>query len=449
MRIISRKRLAIAAFVGLAAGVAYVAFGTGGATRTPTVVIVPTARGAGIELSFPEAMVQWQPECAGDFEVLTAGSHDFWFKNNNAVPITLAVNYKSCKCSQLFVCLLSREDTEHFPLQAAASGAAVIGAAYQGVTGLLGLFRDTDRSTGWLGAKMHWQPISANDPALTIDPQCGGFFRVTFKGEKVNTERLAINLWSQPQTESPHPPSEYRLEIPVKFVPVLQVSQPEITMGELRSGEEKTKDFICWSSTRASFPLHAKESSNDPCFNYSCTPLTNDECIKAAGLLKARVLAGYHVKVSVRESTPSGGQLDWGPFSRKLILTSDADIEQTIVEVNGRVVGDVVVGVEADEGEIALGQFAAKSGTTKTIRLKSVQSGADLQFDRIEPPHLDYLKVKTLTKATADGRDWDLCVEAVPGGPPGKLPKLGAIIVKVQGKNPRNLRIPVRGLAFR
>ena len=59
--------------------------------------------------------------------------------------------------------------------------------------------------------------------------------------------------------------------------------------------------------------------------------------------------------------------------------------------------------------------------------------------------------MKSLTKvpSSSGGRpEWDLCVEAPPGCPPGKLPRNGAIILKILGKNPRNVRVPVKGLAY-
>jgi hypothetical protein len=448
MKSISLVGLAILAIVGLAAGAVYLLFDVGGSTKSPTVVIVPPAKAEGTELYFPQTMIQWVPESAGEFEVQTPGTYDFWFKNKNSMPVTLAVNYKSCKCSDLFICLLSRDDTDRFPLRAAASGASVIATGSLGASSFLGLFRDADASIGWLGPKMRWQPISPDNPGLTIDPQCGGVFRVTFKGEKIGPARLAVNLWSQAKTEAPGPPSEYRLEVPVKYVPALRVSQPEITFGALDYGEEKTQEFVCWSSTRAGFSLQAKESSDDPCFRCTCTPLTENECVKAAGLLKARVLAGYNVKVSVQERVAEGGQLDLGSFARKLVLTSGADMEETSVEVQGRVPGGVTVGAEEDKGDIVLGEFAAKTGKTKTMRLRLPAPGADLQFDRVEPPTAEYIKVKSLTKVAGDGRDWDLCAEVLPGCPVGKLPRHSAIVLKIQGKNPRGLRIPVRGFAF-
>jgi hypothetical protein len=459
MKFISQMGLAVAAIVVLVAGVTYMSLyssGSRGANNTP--VAAPLPRGEKTELYFPGRNVKTPLEYASDFEVLTTGTYDVWFQNKSSIPITLGVDSKSCKCSELFISVLSREDTEQFPPQAAASAVAEVGAASLGAPGLLAMFGDTDQSAGWLAAgaaapaaKLKWQPFEVNKTTgVSVAPQCGGLFRVSFKGEKASAARLSIGLWSEAETASPSPRADYKLEIPARFVPVLQVAQPEVKVEELNYGEQKTVEFLCWSSTRAKFSLKAKENSGDACFTCACTPLSDEECRQAAPKVASRVLAGYNVKVTVRERVPEGSQLDWGPFLRRIVLTSDPDIEPTDVELRGRVIGEIIIGIDEDKGAIVLGEFSAKNGKTKTIRLTPLQAGADLQFERVEPPTLDYIKLKSLTKIPAKiGRpEWDLSVEAKPGCPPGPLPRHSAIILKVAGTNPHNVRIPVRGLAY-
>jgi hypothetical protein len=450
MKRISQIGLVLVAVVGLVAGVTYMSFFSGGVTKSASVA--PAPKGEKIELDMPERerIVKWDPEYAGEFEIGPQGYHDFWFKNTNSVPLTVGVAYRSCKCSELFISVLSKEETDRFPREAAASVAAEIASASQGMPGFSAMFGDTDPATAWLGAKLPWQPIAVDEAnGVTVAPQCGGFFRVAFKGEKVSSARLSINLWSQADTGSPSPRADYRLEIPISFGPVLHVVLPaDVSMDELNFGEEKSKEFLCWSASRLQFSLKAREVSNDPCFSCTCTPLTPDECAKASPMVISRVLSGYNVKVTVHERLPDGHQLDWGPFLRKVALTSDPDIEETSVDLRGRVLGEIIVGVDEDKGAIVLGTFKSKQGKSKSIRMTPLQSAVNLQFDRIEPPTLDYIKVKSLTKVNGKGSDWDLCVEAVPGCPPGKLPRNSAVILKIAGPNPRNIRIPIRGLAY-
>src|SRR5262249_33009855 len=217
--------------------------------------------------------------------------------------------------------------------------------------------------------------------------------------------------------------------------------------------EEKTAEFICWSSTRAGFSLAAREDSGDPCVRCSCTLLTEEERGKQADeRIKTRVLAAYRVRVVVSERLSESQQMDLGPFSRRVTLTSDPGIEPIVVHVQGVVRGEVSVGNEEDKGKIALGTFPVKRGVPdKRVRLASEQAGLDLELDRVEPEGSRYLKVKSLKKIepAGDGRArWELAVEVPAGCPSGKLPDHCAVLLRIPGKTPRHIRIPVTGMAY-
>ncbi len=445
MKFLSQMVLAIVAIVVLVAGVTYMSYYSTGVEKTKPGAVTPVAKGEKVELYMPQRIIP--QESAGEFEVQSSGHYEFWFQNKSAVPVNLGVSYKSCKCSDLSVCVLSPEQTKSVPGQAGMSAAGEVSAGYLGVCGLLPLFHDIDKTSGWLGKQLNWQTITVDEQnGVAVGPESGGWFRIAFKGEKPSVARLSVNLWSQPNIDGPHLRTEYRLEIPVTFAPVLQLEPNELNMDELTVGEEKTRQFLCWSSTRSSFSLNVKESGNDPCFSCTTTPLSWEDCRNAEQKLRARVLAGYVVSVTARERLPNGAQLDWGPFIRRLTLSSDPDVEAATMEVRGRVLGEIIVGTDEDKGTVILGEFPTKHGKIKTIRLTTLQPATELQVERIEPPTMDYVKVKSLTKAGP--LDWDLSVEAVPGCPAGKMPRNCAVIVKIVGKTSRNVRIPVRGLAF-
>jgi len=459
MKFLSQIVLAIVAVVVLVAGVTYLSqFNTtgGGPADTPNSARPPAAEVT--ELDIPMKIFQWVPDFAGQFEVETSGHCDFWFENKKSEPIILGLSSKSCKCSDISVCVLKPEETEPMRRLAGATAAAEIASACQGVPGFAAMYKDTDKITGWLGAHLDWQPLSVSESqGVRVEPQSGGWIRVAFKGEKSNNGRLAIGIWTLADSSVPSPRLSTRLEVPIAYMPVLRTTDAlntqvaSVSVGDLNYGEEGTVEFQCWSSSRASFSLKASESRNDPCFECTCTPMTYDECLKLSEKVKARVLSGYNVKVTVHEHVASGSQLDLGILSRGVTLTSDADIEAVSMNVRGSVAGDIIVGADEDKGRVVLGSFSAKQGQVTTIRLTGLRPGLELQIDRIEPATLDYVKVKSLTKvrtASTGTSDWNLCVEAVPGCPTGKLPTHSAIMLKMLGPNPRNIRIPLVGLAY-
>jgi len=460
MKFLSQIVLAIVAVVVLVAGVTYLfQFTTagGGPIDTPTNSARPAAAEV-TELEIPVKIFQWVPDHAGEFEVETSGHCDFWFENKNSEPILLGMSSRSCKCSDISICVLKPEETEPMRRLAGASAAAEIASASQGVPGFAAMYKDTDKINGWLGAKFDWQPMSVSETqGVRVEPLSGGWIRVAFKGEKTNINRLAVGIWTLTDSSVPSPRLATRLEVPIAYVRPLRITDAvysqvaSVSVGDVNYGEDGSVEFQCWSSTRASFSLNARESRNDPCFECTCTPMTYDECLKLSGKVKARVLSGYNVKVTVHEHVASGSQLDLGIFSRGLTLTSDADIEPISINVRGSVPGDIIVGADEDRGRIVLGSFSAKLGSEKTVRLTGLRLGLELNIDGIEPATLDYVKVKSLKKVrspSGGSSDWDLCVEAVKGCPTGKLPPHSAVILKLLGPKPRNIRIPLAGQAY-
>jgi hypothetical protein len=457
--------LAVVAVVAVIAGITFVSQYQ---DRPPERPPIPDDTGivkVGIPypLEFPVQMWEWEPPSAGEFEIQTPGHHDYWFSNPHDVTVDLGIILKSCKCSSIYVCTLTPEEAKRF--QAWSLGTAIyqmgfltkwgqdLATAQQGLWGSMDQANvDTQPSDGMRGVKLNWTRLQNDRDGVSVPPKGSGLVRLIWDGkkEKVGDERLALQLWSQPPTGGPR--ETVKLEFPLKFVQALQTSAVQVTLEDLGPKEETSREFECWSSTRAHFPLQVKEFRGDPCVQCSVQPMSDAEVRAFAIKGKTRVLSGYRVRVSVKERISDSVQLDLGPFGRTINLDPGAVANVLPIKVTGVVRGDITVGAEEDNGRILLGSFPARNGFSKTITVTADVPGVELNLNdvRVEPETLDYLKA-SLKKApeSAGGKArWKLQVSIPPGSPPGRLPEHSAIVLGIPGNPPRHIRVPVSGIPY-
>ena len=432
MKYLSQIVLAIVAVVGLVAGITFLKqyqLGAGGEDSVRPTNPTAAPKVSELKLNFPVTKWAWKAPADGQFEQRTAGFRDFWFQNDNSVPVKLGLKYKSCKCSNALACVLPSAEAKRYH-----------GAASE---------NESDATS-----KLNPQPLEIDDfKGVTVGPGDGGIVRLAWedKKEKQATPRdelLVVEVWTQAVDGGPK--TVNRLELPVTFVPALRVDKEQESLkDDLTLRDEKTVEFICWSSTRSKFSLAAKERSEDPCISCSCTPLSDQERKDLADSTRSHVLCGYKVAVTVRERLSDQIQMELGPFVRRIELTSDTDADPSTVLVGGVVRGDVTVGTDEDKGRISLGLFPSKHGVTKTVKLTSHRPGLELKVDKVEPESA-HLRVKSLKKVSASpagGRtEWELCIEVPPGSPSGALDHT-AVRLTIPGNPPRQIRIPVVGSA--
>jgi hypothetical protein len=430
MKPVSQIALAMLAVVALVAGITFVkqyqVDGGAPAPVTPTSQASPGKQAAEVRLHFPTTIWEWKPAADGQFEQRSKGSRDFWFQNDNAVPVELGLKSKSCKCSDVSACVLPPDQAKRY--------------------------REASANGGVPAIPLNPQPLEVDElKGVTVGPGEGGVVRLAWEDKKEPSEQdrselLVVEVWAQAAGGGPK--TVNRLELPVTFVPALRVTPPIIPLGDLGLGDEKTAEFKCWSSTRAKFSVTAKERSGEPCFTCSCTPLASEARKDLEKATNSHVLDGYLVRVTVHERLSDTVQMELGPFGRRIDLKSDAGIEPTSVLVTGVVRGDVTVGTEDDKGRIMLGFFSAKRGITKSVKLTAHRPGLDLRVERVEPEG-NPLKVKSLTKLEPPlpgGRSkWELSIEVPPGTLSGALPDHSAVRLAMPGNPPRYIRIPVVG----
>lgn len=431
MKPVSQIVLAIAAVVALVAGITFVKqyqVGDGSAAQVTATNPAKTAgASAEVKLNFPVTKWEWNPPADGQFEQRSKGSRDFWFQNDNAVPVELGLKSKSCKCSEASVCILPPDEAKRYrALAASKEGASAI--------------------------KLNPQPLEIDEvKGVKVRPGEGGVVRLSWEDKKEPSEQdraelLVVEVWVQAAGGGPK--TVNRLELPVTYVPALRITPLVQHVGDLNLGDERTAEFKCWSSTRPNFFLTARERSGDPCFTCSCTALTDAARKDLETATNSHVRHGYLVRVGVHERISDAVQMELGPFGRRIDLKSDPGIEAASVLVTGVVRGDVTVGTEDDKGRIMLGFFPAKNGITKTVKLTSHRPGLDVRVERVEPEG-NPLKVKSLSKVELPlpgGRiRWELTIEVPRGSLSGALPDHSAVRLAIPGNPPRYIRIPVVG----
>jgi hypothetical protein len=475
--LVAQAVLAIVVLMGLVAGVTfyfmYQGLDYGGGDPPP-----PPPTTAAKALKFAEQADEkvirriWDPPTQGEFEEGTNGHYDFWFENPQDVPVELGIAYKSCKCTVPSVCILSPEETQRYRTWSYGSAAAHVALAHQGMLPLLGQMQlDQEVTPGWSRARLDWQPLPVNDDqGVPVGPHFSGMLRIAWDGTKAQSgsQLLKVDIWMQAQEGTSAPRARQTIELPVFWVTPLQFVPPTLDAGELNPQQKRELLAVCWSSTRSWFPLHIEEKRGEPYFHCTCQPLTAEQRNAfAEGMRKKpakegeepgpkpRVLYAYQVHITVQERVSETARMDMGPFGRKIVVAGP-DSMVAEVPLSGTVRGEIQVGGEDDNGKIRLGQFKAKTGTQKTVRLTANRPGLQLEFHHLELEHkeeksLPFLKLKgpTAVGSSAEVMQWELRVQVPPGGSPRLLENCAVVLKLVTpGGAYRFIRIPITGAAI-
>jgi hypothetical protein len=402
----------------------------------------------------------WDPPTQGEFEENTDGYYDFWFDNPHDVPIELGVGKKSCKCTVPSVCVLSPEEAQRYKMGFFQSAAAEFALSGQGFPPLLAQMKVEQV----VPPALNWQPLAESEEhGITVGPHQSGMVRVAWDGAKAQSgsQLLQLGIWSQPQENGPAPRTRQVIELPVFFSSPLQFLPQVLDVGDLDPQGTRELSGVCWSSTRAWFSLKAEEKRGEPFFHCTWTPLTERERDDLAESLrkpaqkdqeagpKPRVLYGYQIHVTVQERVSEGTRMDLGPFTRKVVVSGPGGLVAE-VPMTGLVRGEIQVGGQDDNGRIKLGQFKARQGMKKTVRLTANRPGLKLRYERMEPDNLAFLNVDGPREVGTGAAvtQWDLRVEMKPGVP--RLLEHCAVVLRMSSpeSGDRLIRIPVTGAAY-
>lgn len=338
------------------------------------------------------------------------GSYDFYFKNTDPEPMTVALEGTSCKCTRVDLLLFQSEEEEKSYWQwiEAHSVSPVMVPSL----GLLNLLLPAGAAASgnnlpFLSTPSRWMALLKEDqerqPAQ-VPGGAHGLVRLSWEAKKVGEDNLKAILQTEAEGKSP---GSATLVLGINVLAPVVVHPQQATLLDLNPYSEQQVEFVCWSATRGSFRLQAKEEEGNPCFTCTCIPLEGEERRNMEKVLSQKtpmnLLAGYRVVVHVKERLDDSHQLDLGPFARNIVFKTDQeDVELRPVSVAGMVRGDVRVTYPRGD-RITLPPFPKSRGITIQCKLETDKGINQIKVDKIP----DFVSLEE-PKVIDEGRDAEL-----------------------------------------
>ncbi|MFM7149637.1 MAG: hypothetical protein ACKO23_07320, partial [Gemmataceae bacterium] len=170
------------------------------------------------------------------------------------------------------------------------------------------------------------------------------------------------------------------------------------------------------------------------------------------------VLCGYRIPVTLLGVAPDKvTPFDIGPFYRRVLVSaSNPGVESRSILIQGRVRGNIELGIEDEGGELNLRTFPRRFGKKEVLLIQSTLPEVSLEFDRERTPEFLTATVESSKEIKDRVRNWTLRVEAIPEKASGIFPRKddpayedSAVYLKarIPGKPLRYIRIGIRGTA--
>jgi hypothetical protein len=457
--VMKQSQWAIAAIV-LAALVFVVTFAMnylGGQRQSAT----PLEKLGGGELRFFWRNAPLREHAVIEAEEKSAGSYDFWFRNDNLVPVQVGLERMSCKCSAVELFLLP----DQAPRLLAAQAIALLGSGWQGHLALFAWYGMAGQPSQQAAGPSH--ELMQKSESVMVPGGAAGWVRMHWKGEQPGAKALEATLTFDGKESGRTAILRTRVfcHEPLRVYSV-------VSFGVLRDKdltEGVTRHIVCWSSTRKELRLEVASSgrrnpASDPMVVGKPERISPTEALRmemANNTSKevntfGQVLCAYKIPVTVNAVSRDGTPFDIGPISRHVAISSpDISGEPKQVVIHGRVRGAVEIGNDDDGSQINFSTFARSRGKSDTISLQSDVPDLTLQFDEKRTPPFLTAKLNPLEKR--DGRQrWQLTASVQPGKASGVFPRLenplyedSAVYLKAYepGKPTRWVRIAVQGTA--
>jgi hypothetical protein len=285
--------------------------------------------------------------------------------------------------------------------------------------------------------------------------------RLGWKGRGTNTEqvgprRLTAVVLAGRRGQVP---AEVEFSMPLMVVPPFFVlpDSGHLDAGTLTAGGSSQLECLVWSPTRAAFDLVAEETTNDPCFKFTVSePLPASELVPERLGLATRtpvVRGARRVKIIISEQSGEN-RLPLGPIQRRVRLkltgAGHDPPDPLNLTVGGWVRGEVQVGTAADKDQVDLGDFYSNLPATRTIQIKAKRPDVKLSHDPKQSSLPDGVEVSLKPGPAEDGKPtWHLTVSVPPNTLSGALPPRSVVVLTIDGQPPRQVRVPVVGIATR
>lgn len=369
------------------------------------------------------------------------GTHAFWFENPNKEVVTVGLNRKTCKCTNVELFVLNDEWKKRRSELEKAS--------------------PDDQIWSDLAAAIPPVGLLDKENSGKVPPGAEGCVRLTWKAEQTGPRVLGAELWQG----NPDGPSQ-KLEVNVYVVNAISLDEQQQTIGVLTQSElPRTVPFRCFSATRNNIkvtvaPVNSRWKPEEDPFAVELVPLKAEELKELQDDkrdLPLKILCGYRVNVTLRPQAQDGKTpIEMGVFSRRFeVRSNEEDVEPVQFLVTGTLQGPVTVGLPDDQGRILFNAFRRDRGTIKEIPLLSDVKGLKLEVDQAHTSAFLEAKLGP-PQSFPDGRQsWRLSVRVLPGKTYGNFPRQddpafrdSAVYVKmIDGEQTRSIRIPVQGEA--
>jgi hypothetical protein len=355
-----------------------------------------------------------------EFEADSPGHMEVVFENTADAPVTLGADWKQCSCQDLKACVLKESearplrDLERRFQQALEQGKVADRPAIlaEGRTRLTKLVA---------GLEGRWQPLPTDEAkGIEIPGGAAGLLRLAWRRHKDEERRLEldIRLWCIPPGKAFKERLVMAKKSTIALVPAVRLFPERLDFGKLFARGSVTKRFLYWSATRDGLSV-TPTGPADPCVVCRVKAVRREEF---AGLerkldnlnkINTRIRSACMVSVTLYEEK-HGKQLDTGTLIRSVPVRVTFGVEVVKAPspvVHGRVHSEVRVVAEDDSGQIDLGPFSIKEGSTQAVRLVG-RAGLTLKVDgRASAP----LKVRLTPKGVVDNEaNWELEVTVLP-----------------------------------
>lgn len=381
----------------------------------------------------------WDPKAPAyvlEYERGEMGHCDFPFENPTDVEGELGLLRSSCDCSSILVAFPSTQSWEDH----------------------VALLRK-DQSVMLPLDDWTWTTMKEDSHyGIPLPARAKGVLRVTWKGRKAPGERLNLmpSIWHQPKGDMKQRLITDLL-VPIVMVHPVMVYPPKVDLGTLGIGESRQGHFLAWSATRDDLEL-SFAADPDGLVELKTRPLTDVEKeelrkeIYTKGEKLTRMRTALKVTVDVHEQRQEGKrlyQLDLGPFIRPLTLLVDGFQVEGLPNpyVVGQVRGEVEVGSGPDQGRVNLRTFASKNGTRDSVVLWT-DPKVKLEMVSRHPETIDVKLQADKGEPSSRKSKWILEVRVPPNVQVGPFGEDAGVLLRLQGPQPRQIRIPIVGTAI-
>jgi hypothetical protein len=301
-------------------------------------------------------------------ELSLEGQREFAFENLRENPLTVGIVFKECQCSRVQICLTPESWKKLDP---------------------------QERQKRADDAALKWDTLEQDSQGFTVPARAAGLLRLAWKGKEVGDHRYAARFWIDDDGRR----LNQTVEVPVHVVPPVYIRAENnrrralVDVGVLKSGEERTARFLCFSTTRSSFSLTSAPPLPDTCLSYErAEPLTEGELKALDEQVGAPVRSGFRVEVKVHERV-GDAQLDLGPFRRQVVWNTDVALgHQVSGIVAGSATGEVRLTGTNGKAFVDLGNVSPQNSAPVELTLESTDPQIELRLD--EKHTLDILSVE-------------------------------------------------------